>query len=236
MARAKARWWYEKDEIFLRERFGRASLEEIAAALGRTAQSVYGKVRQLRLQKKRSDPKAWEARLRRLHAQGESDSEIARRLELPQSTVSRWRKRMGLEANGVYSGKGVMRRQDAERNRKALARKALAMGAHSWMEHMRARKRLRHLLAFSGCVSRSEVLVCQTLQKAGCALTVREISALSGVKEHSARYALRSLVGFGMVVCEGTYGRRYALAERRTGRPVGPRVAFASPVAEAEAG
>src|SRR5262245_56702236 len=73
----------------------------IARHLGRTIKAVEGALAHYGLQRPRPRLADHEADLRRLHARGLPDPEVARLLGLGASTVAIWRGRLGLRANGV---------------------------------------------------------------------------------------------------------------------------------------
>ncbi len=87
-----------------------------------------------------SDREKRVARRRRLHAQGLSDQEIARRAGEKIGTVRAWRRREGLAANG--SGRRALPREDERRRRDAYRRAKsdteaaalLGMGAGTFRE------------------------------------------------------------------------------------------------------
>lgn len=85
------------DVAFLREHYGTMPARELARRLGRSVTVVYQKADKLGLceERKRWDPSLGE-QLRRLNAEGNSDTEVARILGFERHTVTRHRKRLGL--------------------------------------------------------------------------------------------------------------------------------------------
>lgn len=94
--------WTEAEISLLREQYAQRTAADLAAELGRPVSQVTNELQRLGLRKFRRPfartPQA-EQRLRDLHAQGWTDSEIARDLDVERHSIHAWRKQLGLACN-----------------------------------------------------------------------------------------------------------------------------------------
>lgn len=110
MHRHHKHWTRTEDRELARLHLAGNKLRVTAKALGRTAIAVKGRLLQQRIM--RHVPGKTKAAIRRLHALGFNDCEIARRLDVTQTTVWHHRRDLGLPVNP----------RTAEAHRKALLR------------------------------------------------------------------------------------------------------------------
>jgi hypothetical protein len=189
----------------VRDLWGRCPRAEIAAKLGRPANSVTKMARRLGLVgrcPRGSDPQ-FEARVRELHAAGWSDSEIAGDTGAVRGTVRKVRCRLGLPLNTNHprqqekyrvaidklraSGRGIWgpERPRGARHPHRLRREAYAE-ASGWPTHLGTRS----------------VQALNILARAGVPLTRRELDEAAGIpadNRNNIHYALRELVKEGLV-------------------------------------
>lgn len=96
------RKWTRDGENLLRDNYGKVPVKVLAKELGRTEKSVHMKARGLGLNTKR-DMKAVrerERQVRKYHAKGWSDSEVAAATGIDRRLVTEIRSRLGLKAHG----------------------------------------------------------------------------------------------------------------------------------------
>jgi hypothetical protein len=191
-----ARKHYDEDEReHLRRRYPHARRAVLARELGRSPQAVSQQASGMGLSK-RPTLAACEAELRRLHAAGLLDSQIAPLLGLSQGyTVGRWRKALGLPCNLDKRARGKLAQ-------KALRRKALLEGAPTWGRLTAQRRRLAADAAERGCVSMTQVDLCAALRLHG-PLRVGEAARLSGRDPSGVSRALADLLAAGVVRKDG---------------------------------
>ncbi len=119
--------WTRTEIEAVRRRPG--TMRAVAAALGRTASQVNHAIGRYRLPRVKprdvlADPEM-HAIARRMWLAGRQDEHIARKLGVHQSTVCRWRKRLGLAAHGwnAAARKRTSRRLAEQwQSKRALAR------------------------------------------------------------------------------------------------------------------
>lgn len=139
---SRRRFWTERELDFVRRDYGRVPVAEIAVALRRTVGSVYQQADRLRLTKHpKVDWTRLDCELRRLHALGRSDAEIATELrriagrELDRRTVGGRRVQLGLSHNASSDHR---RRRVAEKTKAQCALAGVATLAdirvQSWQD------------------------------------------------------------------------------------------------------
>jgi hypothetical protein len=130
------RYWTPAEEEYLAANYKRSSAREVGLKLGRSMKSVYHRAWLLGLMDAR-DP--WtdddEAELRRLNADGWSDTQVGERLGRDRHMVSKRRKRLGLPSHAHGEKAADLVRQGVRRQ---LDRAGLRNLAHlrlaSWAE------------------------------------------------------------------------------------------------------
>lgn len=96
----KRRFWTDADDDFLAANYGRMSTADLCARLGRSMRSVYHRAGLLGLMDARRPWTADElATIRRLNAEGWSDTQIGERLGRDRHMVTIRRKRLGLPSH-----------------------------------------------------------------------------------------------------------------------------------------
>ena len=139
--KGRARPWTKREDARLRALFGRAEAAAIGRELGRSASGVWARGQKLGLARRNRRPgrgEAWEVELRRLNAEGWTDSEIARHLGCGREQLSEFRRAFGLPNNGL----GPRRRaQVAAKTREQLAAAGCASLAELKGRVVRARAR-----------------------------------------------------------------------------------------------
>jgi transposase-like protein len=123
------RFWTTEELDFVRANYRQLTAKQIGAQLGRSVSSVYQGAEKLGLVIARPplDREARLASLRQLHAQGYSDSEIAREWGISRKVAEDWRKRAGLPSNALSEHR---RARVREKTREQLARAGLPSLAH----------------------------------------------------------------------------------------------------------
>jgi len=94
--------WTQKDEATLSQSYKRKAIADLASHLSRTVAAIHQKANALGLNEKRdkAEIENRKAKIRKLIAQGLSDSEVAGRLKMKRRALSEMRCRMGVLANG----------------------------------------------------------------------------------------------------------------------------------------
>lgn len=164
-------FWSEAEITLLREQYTHRTAADLAAELGRPVTQVNNELHRLGLRKFRRPfqrtPQA-EQRLRDLHAQGWTDSEIANDLDVERHSIHAWRRELGLCSN--QRSEHARRRvaaKTAEQVRKAgvknlaeLRSRAFRSWARQcgWPEDLRPRAvQILNLLAAHGPMTRRQI-------------------------------------------------------------------------------
>lgn len=189
---ANCRYTAEERE-HLRRRFPEAGRAAVARELGRSVGAVATQAARVLRVVARPLLSRLAPELRRLHAGGMSDKEIARELGVAnRCTVMRWRQALGLPANRSNADGGRL----TQRN---LAKKAAAYGERSWGARMRTQRRLAADARERGCVDGVQVGVCRVLKDSPSPLTAAQVHALRGGGRNNTAKALRDLAAAGVV-------------------------------------
>jgi hypothetical protein len=117
------RWWTAAERAWVRGHWGVLGCAEMGRRLGRGPGAVCEAARRLGLTKRHRPTGSYEAEIRRGHARGESDHEIAARLGLCREAVGYHRRRLGLPST---AGHERQRRKVAAGVRRQCAREGMA--------------------------------------------------------------------------------------------------------------
>jgi hypothetical protein len=92
--------WTHKEIAFLRSNYGSMTAAAIAERLGRSSPAtVHAKAKHLKLADRHRKTAAYAEQIRKYHARGWLDGDIARKLAVCRETVTYHRRRLGLPAN-----------------------------------------------------------------------------------------------------------------------------------------
>lgn len=200
--------WTESELATVRAEYGTTPARELAARLGRSPRAVYQAADRMGLahQHRTDVTLTWEAELRRLHALGHCDTDIAARLGCERHTASKHRRRLGLvgHARGERT-RAKVRATTAEQCRRAgvanlgalrslvFARRSAEAG---WPAGLRPREvDILDALAIRGPLTRREI--------AG-AVGMRWLGSRKSLKCRGGRGSyLADLIAAGLVVSLG---------------------------------
>lgn len=93
------RTWTRKELDYVLANRDRLNLAAIARHLGRSRSSVVDMLIYRGLTRKKPKQHEWEKKLRRLHARGLSDGQMAQQMEVTASTIQRRRQKLALPVN-----------------------------------------------------------------------------------------------------------------------------------------
>lgn len=195
--RAKRRLWTDEEKAIIRDLYRKKTAEEIGAIIGRSRKSVQQIAFSLGIVEHR-DPKRIAKRrelIRKYHAKGWSDSEIARLLKMERRTVGGVRKRLGLVANDRnerYRAKVAKRTKD--QCKKAGVKNLAEVRVIAYRDFVRK-------LGWPEELSPRAAQFAELLYQHG-PLTRRQISTLSGLPWRGSRKSLASSTPGGSYLAE----------------------------------
>lgn len=121
-----------RERAFIRANWKKLGAKEVAAQLGRGVHDLYAAARRFGAAEPRRSPRTTariRERMTRLHAQGLSDREIARRIGFGHGTVIRWLRRLGLPSNCRAKNTDAFPERFRQKQREVAIRRAEEEGA-----------------------------------------------------------------------------------------------------------